>query len=172
MIDTHRSSRDPNAAGDRGVLHQASCASIAGRALLVEGPPGAGKTTLLLMLLDRGAELVGDDGVRLMAQNGILHASPAEHTHGLLEIRNVGLVQHAAVSAPVALCLTITGDAPRFVEAAGTAERHGCTIPALDFDATGPACAIRAEQALALHGLPLAQLQPFPSGADAPIARQ
>ncbi|RDC60566.1 hypothetical protein HME9302_01777 [Alteripontixanthobacter maritimus] len=147
---------------DTGVLHQASCVSVAGRAILIEGPPGVGKTTLLLMLLDRGATLIGDDGVRLLRQDDVLWAAPAETTRGLVEIRNVGIATFETASAPVALCLTLSADAPRFIEHAGTVLRHDCAIPALDFDPRGPAIAIRAEHALAMHGLPYPVRQPFP----------
>ena len=46
-------------------LFQASAVAINGRALLIEGEPGAGKSSLALALIDRGAQLIGDDGVAL-----------------------------------------------------------------------------------------------------------
>ena len=73
---------------------------------------------------------------------------------GLLEIRNVGLVPFPVTSAPVALVLALTSDAPRYVEHADTLEIAGCTIPALRFDPAIPAAPIRAEQALIRYGLP------------------
>ena len=50
--------------------------------------------------------------------------------------------------------LHLREDAPRFVERADTVEIAGCATPSLAFDARIPAAAVRAEYALALHGLP------------------
>ncbi len=137
------------------ILHQAGCVSVAGRGILIEGPPGSGKSSLALMLLDRGARLVGDDGVELSLQHGRLWASPPPNTAGKLEIRNIGIVDLPASSAPVALRLILSADAPRFVEEAAISEIAGASIPTLVFDGTGPAAAIRAEYALTVHGLAL-----------------
>ncbi|MCP5395871.1 MAG: HPr kinase/phosphatase C-terminal domain-containing protein [Sphingomonadaceae bacterium] len=136
------------------MIRQASCVAIGGRAILLEGPPGSGKSTLALALVDRGATLVGDDGVTLEAKGNSLVASPPPNIAGLLEIRNVGLVPFPVTSAPVALVLALTSDAPRYVEHADTLEIAGCTIPALRFDPAIPAAPIRAEQALIRYGLP------------------
>ncbi|WP_210766612.1 HPr kinase/phosphorylase [Caenibius tardaugens] len=59
-----------------GILHQATCIAIGGRAILIEGEPGTGKSSLALALIDRGAALVGDDGVQLQAADGLLFAAP------------------------------------------------------------------------------------------------
>lgn len=135
-------------------LRQSTAVAIGGRALLLEGAPGSGKSALALALIDRGAVLVGDDGVMLETREGALWAAPAPATAGLIELRNVGIVTLPASAAPVALVLTFAADAPRYVEHAGTVEITGHAIPALAFDPRGPAAAVRAEYALALHGLP------------------
>ena len=44
-------------------LANVSCVAIGGRGVLIEGAPGSGKSSLALALIDRGAALVGDDGV-------------------------------------------------------------------------------------------------------------
>ena len=51
--------------GDRtvGTIIGGAVGAIAGRAILIEGEPGTGKTSLALALIDRGATLIGDDGV-------------------------------------------------------------------------------------------------------------
>jgi serine kinase of HPr protein (carbohydrate metabolism regulator) len=134
-------------------LRQSTAVAIGGRALLIEGPPGCGKSSLALALIDRGAVLVGDDGIALEERHGGLWARAAPATVGLLELRNVGLLTLQTTEAPVALVLELCEDAPRFVEQAGTTEVAGHAIPALVFDPRGPASAIRAEYALALHGL-------------------
>ncbi|WP_095013068.1 HPr kinase/phosphorylase [Tsuneonella mangrovi] len=137
------------------ILHQATGVAIDGRVLLIEGPPGAGKSSLALALIDRGAKLVGDDGVALSRDGAALIASPPQNTAGLIELRNVGIVTLPATSGQVSLVLDLTEDAPRYVEQADLVDRAGLAIPCLAFDPRGPASAARAEYALALHGLPL-----------------
>ena len=56
--------------------YQATCVAIGGRAVLIEGEPGSGKSSLALALIDRGAALIGDDGVRLELRGNRLYASP------------------------------------------------------------------------------------------------
>lgn len=134
-------------------LRQATCVAIGGRGVLLEGPPGSGKSTLALELIDRGARLVGDDGVLLTRAEGLVLAAPAPAIAGLIEVRNVGLVPLPACTAPVALWLRLAPDAPRYVERAEAADLLGCRVPRLWFDPVVPAAAIRVELALAHHGL-------------------
>ena len=137
------------------VLHQAGCIAVGGRGVLIEGPPGSGKTSLALMLIDRGAGLVGDDGIELTMRQGHLWASPPPHTAGQVEIRNVGIINLPSAAAPVSLRLILADDALRYVEAAPSTIISGVRIPTLTFDGRGAAAAIRVEYALAVHGLPL-----------------
>lgn len=128
--------------------------AIGGRALLLGGPSGCGKSTLAAKLIDRGAALIGDDAVTLEVRDGLLIASPPPNIAGKLELRNVGLVEYSCTSAPIALLLELSSDAPRFTEHAGHREIFGRDIPVLSFDPSIPAAAIRAEKALELFGLP------------------
>ncbi len=134
-------------------LRQATAVAIGGRALLIEGAPGCGKTSLALALIDRGAVLVGDDGVALSLRDGALWAAPPPATAGLIEVRGVGIVAVPSTDAPVALMLTSSDDPPRYVEGADTLAIEGVEIPALPFDLAAPLAALRAEYALVLHGL-------------------
>jgi serine kinase of HPr protein (carbohydrate metabolism regulator) len=134
-------------------LHQASCVAIDGRALLIEGPPGSGKSSLALALIDRGAMLVGDDGVALEMREDRIWASPPPNIAGNLEIRNVAIVELPAVEAPVALLVRLDKAAPRHVEQADRARVLGCELPLVLLWPDSPALALRAEWALRLHGL-------------------
>ncbi|MXP47131.1 serine kinase [Altererythrobacter luteolus] len=135
-------------------LRQATAVSIEGRGMLIEGSPGAGKTSLALTLIDRGAMLIGDDGVTLDVQNGRLHASPPPNTEGLIEIRNVGIAALPVTDAPVCLVLALTVDAPRYVEQAEIIDIEGHAIPRLQFDPRLSPAATRVHWAMRIHGLP------------------
>ena len=137
-------------------LRQSTCVSIGGRGVLIEGPPGCGKSSLGLALIDRGAMLVGDDGVALKVRDHRLWAAPAPATNGLLEIRNIGLVEMPVVQAPVCLLLRLDALAPRYVGEADAAQVEGITVPALALWPDTPVLALRAEAALAKFGLALA----------------
>ena len=136
------------------LLHRASCVAIAGRAILIEGAPGSGKSSLTLALIDRGAVLIGDDGVTLAARGGQLYASPPPNIAGLLEVRNLGLLEFPVVSAVrVALVVRLDSDAPRFIEAAEQAERAGIILPLIRLWPSETAPARKAELALDRFGL-------------------
>jgi serine kinase of HPr protein (carbohydrate metabolism regulator) len=133
---------------------QASCVAIGGRAVLILGPSGSGKSSLALALIDRGAVLVGDDGVILAARAGLLFASPPPHTAGLLEVRNVGLIAHAsAAEVPVALALELDPQAPRFIDAAGKLTLLAIDLPQVRLWPDSPVLALRAEAALSKYGI-------------------
>lgn len=139
-------------------LHQATGVAIGGpkgnRGLLIEGPPGAGKTSLALALIDRGAALIGDDGVALSLDAKRLLASPPPATAGLIEVRNVGIIARPfAAQVPVALVIRLDPQAPRYVEAAESCTIAGYTLPLIRLWPDSPVLPLRAELALELHGL-------------------
>lgn len=135
---------------------QATCVAIDGRALLIEGAPGTGKSSLALALIDRGATLVGDDGVILSGHSGTLHASPHPNTAGKLEVRNVGIIDVPAVGGvPVALLVRLDEGAHRFIAAADAATVAGCALPLVRLYPDSPVLALRAELALRHYGLPV-----------------
>lgn len=137
------------------IAHQGTCVMIGTQGLLIEGPPGAGKSSLALALIDRGATLVGDDGVLIEARNGRVIASPHPRIAGKLEIRNLGLVEMPAVGGvPLALVVRLDATAPRFVAAADSAVLAGCALPMIRLYPDTPVLALRAEVALRQFGLP------------------
>lgn len=143
--------------GSAPVVIQASAVVIAGRALLIEGPPGSGKSSLALALIDRGAGLIGDDAVTLYPDGGALIVAPPPNIAGLLEVRGIGLARlPVAEPAPAALILTL-GNAPaeRLPETLSPRVIAGVSVPALAFDPGTIAPAARAEWALKMHGLAL-----------------
>ena len=140
--------------GRSAIPHQASCVAIGDRALLIEGPPGSGKSSLALALIDRGAVLVGDDSVLLSVRDGRLHAAPHPATCGLLEVRNLGLLDMPVqAEAPVCLVVTLDRQAPRFIDQADQAIRAGVAVPQILLWPQSPVLALRAELALTRYGL-------------------
>lgn len=136
------------------LIHQASCLAIGSRAILIEGPPGSGKSSLTLALIDRGAGLIGDDGVTLTTRNGRLIASPPPHIAGLIEVRNVGLIRRPTTGdLPVALAIRLDEAAPRHLDRPETLVIAGIGLPLIRLWPQSPVLALRAEAALELHGL-------------------
>lgn len=135
------------------LLANVTCVAVEGRGLLVEGAPGSGKSSLALALIDRGAVLVGDDGVAIERRGARLWAHPPPCITGKLEIRGVGLVDMDSTSCALALVLMLTEDAARLPEPEQV-EIAGVALPRLRFRAHGALAAIRAEWALRVHGRP------------------
>ena len=136
------------------LLHNASCVAIGARAVLIEGPSGSGKSSLALALIDRGAALIGDDGVLIEVRGDRLHTFPPPNIAGLLEVRNLGLLRFpTAADLPVALVLRLDAEAPRFIEAAEAARIAGVAVPLVRLWRDGPNLAHKAELALVRYGL-------------------
>ena len=128
--------------------HQASCVALRGGALLIEGAPGSGKTSLALALIDRGALLIGDDGVLIEARDGRVIAAPHPATAGLIEVRNLGLIRFPiAPATPVGLVLRLDPDAPRYVEHAEYVELLGLAVPMIRLTPHEPILPVKAELA-------------------------
>ncbi|WP_319005434.1 HPr kinase/phosphatase C-terminal domain-containing protein [Novosphingobium profundi] len=136
------------------LVRQATCVAREGRAVLIEGPSGTGKTSLALELIDRGAVLVGDDGVVLERQADHLVAKPHPRTAGLIEVRNLGILDEPfCAEAQVCLHILLDSKAPRFIEKAEGIELAGLVIPSLRLSPLSGPMAIKVERALAVHGL-------------------
>jgi serine kinase of HPr protein (carbohydrate metabolism regulator) len=137
-----------------GGLHQATCVAIGGRGLLIEGAPGLGKSSLALALIERGATLVGDDGVMLEPRAGRLLAGPPPATLGKLELRGVGLLEYPTASGvPLSLIVRLDPEAERFRDEPEWVERAGVRLPCVALWPGSPVLALRAEAALRIYGL-------------------
>lgn len=137
------------------ILTNVSCVAMRGRAIVITGEPGSGKSSLALTLLDRGGELVGDDGITLAwdEARGHILASPPPNTEGLIEIRNVGLLEVPAISAPVAIVINLTEQAERLPLGTAHSLLIDRPVPQVDLYPHTPVLALRAEAALEIHGL-------------------
>ncbi len=136
-------------------VRQASCVVIEGRAVLIEGEPGIGKSSLALALMDRGAQLVGDDGVELEVRGGALFARPHPALRGLLEVRNLGILPFPVCDgASVALVVRFDPAAERFIERAEVCEIAGVKLPLIRLWLDAPILPLKVELALRHYGLP------------------
>lgn len=135
------------------LLANVTCVSLTGRGLLIAGAPGSGKSTLALALIDRGAILVGDDGVALSHSEGHLWAHPGPEIAGKLEIRGVGILELATVSAPVCLAVTL-GDESDRLPLPGTMSVAGIAVPHLPVLIGAAHIELRIEHAMTMHGAP------------------
>ena len=135
------------------VIANVSCVAVHGRAMLIVGPPGSGKSSLALALMDRGGELIGDDGVTLDEVGDLVVATPPPNTKGLLEVRNVGLMEVLTTRAPLAIVIRLSPDAERLPLGIGSTNLLGHDIPQVDLYPDTPFLALRAEAALKMHGL-------------------
>lgn len=135
---------------------QMGCVAIGGRGVLIHGPSGSGKSSLALALIDRGATLVGDDGVILEARAGQVFARHHPNIAAKLEVRNLGLLDFPlSAPVPVALVVLLDRDAPRYIEVPETIEIEDVRLPQIRLWPETPVLALRAELALARYGLPL-----------------
>ena len=80
------------------------CVSIGGRGVLIEGESGSGKSSLALALIDRGAVLVGDDGVALETRGDRLWARRQDRSSGRLASRrgSAGAISRRRIPDPAA----------------------------------------------------------------------
>lgn len=136
-----------------GHMFGVSVVSIDGKGLMITGPPGSGKSSLALHLIDRGAILIGDDGVSLVDQGTHLFATPPINIAGKLEIRGLGIVTVNATSAPLALVLKLDPKAPRYPNDIERCNISGYDIPSILFRGGDAIQAIRAEWAMRMHSL-------------------
>ncbi len=137
-------------------LH-ATCVAIDGRGVLLTGPSGAGKSDLALRLIDRGAMLVGDDGVVVEVRGGQLHARPGPNIEGQLEVRGLGILAmpHAG-SVPLALAIALDQPVPRMPdEMLPVRVIEGLTLPQIALDPFAASAPVKVEKALLLYGLAL-----------------
>ncbi|MXO95075.1 serine kinase [Erythrobacter aquimaris] len=148
-------------------LFNVSCVCLGGRAILISGAPGSGKTSLALALIDRGAELIGDDGISLRLSDGIVIAGPPPETTGQIEVRNVGIVELPTTTAPIALVLDLNDKAARFPLEDKHRKILGIPIPLVEFRPGDAIQALRAQYALDKHGLRV----PYRSDGGAKKAR-
>ena len=149
------------------LLANVSCVAVGGRAIVIEGAPGSGKSSLVLALIDRGAELVGDDGIQVERCGSQVIAAPPPNTAGKIEVRNVGIVDMPARKAVIALVLALDAQAPRFPLSLDQRIIAGVEIPCLPFHPGDAIQALRAEYALEKHGLDL----PLTASDSAKVAR-
>jgi hypothetical protein len=133
----------------------ASCVAINGRGVLLTGASGAGKSDLALRLIDRGASLVGDDGVMIEALDGRLVAGPGPNIEGQMEVRGLGILDFPWIAhVPLALVVALDHEVPRMPdELLPVRVFEGLTLPLIALNPFEASAAVKVEKALFLYGL-------------------
>lgn len=86
----------------------ATAVSVDSKALVIVGPSGCGKSALALQLMAIGAALIADDRVTLTHDRDHLIASCPPNISGLIEARNVGVLNAtSAAPSPVVLAVDL-----------------------------------------------------------------
>ncbi len=139
-----------------GAFVQASVVAIDGRGVLLWGEAGVGKSDLALRLIDGGASLIGDDGVRIAEQSGRLVATALTEEPPRLHVAGIGIVRAArhAASVPLSLAVRCTIDGPADRLAQLGLWRHGAlALPEIALAARESSAPVKLRLALARWGL-------------------
>ncbi|HWI85978.1 MAG TPA: HPr kinase/phosphatase C-terminal domain-containing protein [Sphingomonas sp.] len=133
----------------------ASCVALDGRGILLTGAPGSGKSDLALRMIDRGARLVGDDGIIIEARGGRLHARSGPNIEGQIEVRGVGILALPFMEeAPLALAISLDEPVPRMPdELLPVRVIEGLALPVIALDPFAASAPVKVEKALFLYGL-------------------
>ena len=132
-----------------------SCVAIQGWGVLLTGKSGSGKSDLALRLIDRGATLIGDDGLVIEARDGRLHARPGPNIEGQIEVRGLGILALPHIGeAPLALAIALDQPVPRMPdESLPVRVIEGLTLPQIALDPFEASAPVKVEKALLLYGL-------------------
>ncbi len=129
-------------------LVHGTCVMLKEQGILITGPSGSGKSDLALRLIDRGAQLVGDDYLEVSVQGTTLLASPPLRLAGKLEVRGIGICRFDYVApAPLALHVRLGSPPDRLPEPAHSLI-FGVTLPILDLMAMDASAPLKVELAL------------------------
>ncbi len=113
------------------------------------GPSGSGKSDLALRLIDRGAQLVGDDYVVVLNERNVPMACAAAELAGKIEIRGIGIVPiDYRDHAPLRLCVILGEEAERMPETSPFHTMAGFDIPSLKLNAFAASAPVVIEIAL------------------------
>ncbi|AEI95347.1 HPr kinase/phosphorylase [Roseobacter litoralis] len=80
------------------MLH-ATCVDFQSKGVLITGRSGKGKSALALQLMAYGAVLVSDDQTEVSAKDGKVCARAPRPTHGMIEVRGIGLLNAQALTS-------------------------------------------------------------------------
>jgi HPr kinase/phosphorylase len=130
---------------------------IDGQGVLLVGKPGSGKSDLALRLVDRGAQLIGDDIVKIVAGKTRPAIHAPERIAGKLEVRNLGILEFEhIVSASLYLCVQLDGEPERLPQFGLAEEYVKFRVPKIVINAFEASAPIKVELALrelARHGV-------------------
>jgi HPr kinase/phosphorylase len=119
---------------------------IDGWAVLLTGQSGSGKSDLAMRMIDRGAQLVGDDYVELHDSFGLPQVRPTERLAGKLEVRGIGIieVEYRAASS-LMLVVELGEDGERIPASLPQRDLHGWSLPLLRLNGFAASAPIKVQ---------------------------
>ncbi|MEQ1548157.1 MAG: HPr kinase/phosphatase C-terminal domain-containing protein [Chakrabartia sp.] len=127
----------------------ATCISVGGHAVLIQGASGSGKSDLALRLIDRGAILVSDDYTLIKRRADRLFASAPATIVGKLEVRGLGIIAVPyADEAAIALHICLGENVERFPMTKKTRKFEGIDVASVHIAAHEASAPIKVEMAL------------------------
>lgn len=129
------------------LLH-GTCILHRGQGILLLGASGSGKSDLAVRLLDRGANLVGDDYLEAEVRQGALWVRPAPTLAGLIEVRHIGIcrVDHQP-EACIDLIVRLDAEPARLPDAESE-NLLGLVLPRISLNAYEASAPLKLEFAL------------------------
>jgi HPr kinase/phosphorylase len=132
----------------RGLIH-ASAVAIGGCGILLLGSSGCGKSDLAMRLIDRGAQLIGDDYIQIDTSSSPPIINCAPNIHGKIEVRQLGIFHLPYTSdIPLRLCVNLNANSERLPARWPVKSFGGHYVPLIDIDPFTHSAPIKIEWAL------------------------
>jgi HPr kinase/phosphorylase len=130
------------------LLH-ATAIRVKGCGVILTGKSGSGKSDLALRMIDRGAQLIGDDYVDIEEIDSSLFVKAKTSIAGKIEVRGLGILPMTMVdSAPLRLYVDLEMQPERHPDLWPSTNLEGFAVPSLTLCAFEASASIKLELAV------------------------